>query len=160
MAKEFRIGQGFDVHRFRRGRKLILGGVEIPSKRGLLGYSDADAVLHALINAILGALGENDIGTHFPDSDPRYKGIASGKLLDAVLQIMRRKRYKLVNADVTLVAQQPKLSPHYARMRENVAKLCRVAPDRINIKATTTEHLGWEGKSKGLAATAVVLLSR
>jgi 2-C-methyl-D-erythritol 2,4-cyclodiphosphate synthase len=160
MSVNFRIGHGFDVHRFRRGRKLILGGIEIPSDRGLLGYSDADAVLHALINAILGALGEDDIGTHFPDSDPRYKGIASSKLLHKVLQIMRRKRYKLVNADVTLVAQQPKLSPHYGRMRESVAKLCRIAPDRVNIKATTTEHLGWEGKNKGLTATAVVLLSR
>src|SRR6185503_16692824 len=160
MAKEFRIGQGFDVHRFRRGRKLILAGVEIPSKRGLLGHSDADAVLHALINAILGALGENDLGTHFPDSDPRYKDIASGKLLTAVMKIMRRKRFKLVNADVTLVAQQPKLSPHYPQMRASVAKLCGLTPDRVNIKATTTEHLGWEGQGKGLAATAVVLLSR
>ncbi|MGH7875714.1 MAG: 2-C-methyl-D-erythritol 2,4-cyclodiphosphate synthase, partial [Candidatus Binatia bacterium] len=130
MAKEFRIGHGFDVHRFRRGRKLILGGVEIPSERGLLGHSDADAVLHALISAILGALGENDIGTHFPDSDPRYKGIASGKLLTGVLQIMRRKRFKIVNADVTLVAQQPKLSPHYLTMRESVAKLCGLTTDR------------------------------
>ena len=157
---DIRIGHGFDVHRFKRGRKLILGGVEIPHPRGLDGHSDADAVLHALINAILGALGDGDIGTHFPDSDPRYRNIASGKLLNAVLGIMRRKRFKLVNADVTLVAQRPKLSPHYAAIRKSVAGLCHVAEGRINIKATTTEKLGWVGKGEGMAATAVVLLGR
>jgi 2-C-methyl-D-erythritol 2,4-cyclodiphosphate synthase len=160
LAKEFRIGHGFDVHRLRRGRKLLLAGVEIPHDRGLAGHSDADAVLHALINAILGALGDGDIGTHFPDSDSRYKGIASSKLLLDVLGIMRRKRFKLVNADVTLVAQKPKLSPHYGRMRVSVADLCKVAASRINIKATTTEKLGWVGAGKGIAVTAVVLLSR
>ena len=160
MATDFRIGHGFDVHRFRRGRKLILGGVEIPYGRGLAGHSDADAVLHALINAILGALAEGDIGTHFPDTDRRYKGIASSRLLAETLLIMRRKRFKIVNADVTLVAQEPKLAPHYRRMRASVAKLCGVAPDRVSIKATTTEKLGWEGSVKGLAATAVILLRR
>jgi 2-C-methyl-D-erythritol 2,4-cyclodiphosphate synthase len=157
---DIRIGHGFDVHRFRRGRKLVLGGIEIPHDRGLAGHSDADAVLHALINAILGALGDGDIGAHFPDSDPRYKDIASSKLLTEVLRTMRRKRFKLVNADVTLVAQQPKLSPHYGRMRKSVARLCAVAENRINIKATTTEKLGWAGAGKGMAATAVVLLRR
>jgi 2-C-methyl-D-erythritol 2,4-cyclodiphosphate synthase len=157
---EFRIGHGFDVHRFRRGRKLILGGVEIPHDRGLAGHSDADALLHALINAILGALGDGDIGTHFPDSDPQYKNVASGKLLSEVLRIMRRKRFKLVNADVTLVAQRPKLSDHYESIRKSVANLCNVAESRINIKATTTEKLGWAGAGKGMAATAVVLLGR
>jgi 2-C-methyl-D-erythritol 2,4-cyclodiphosphate synthase len=157
---ELRIGHGFDVHRFRRGRKLILGGVEIPHDRGLAGHSDADAVLHALINAILGALADGDIGSHFPDSDPAYKDVASSKLLKEVLRIMRRKRFKLVNADVTVVAQRPKLSPHYARIRKNVASLCDVAEGRVNIKATTTEKLGWAGAGKGMAATAVVLLSR
>ena len=160
MAKDFRIGHGFDAHRFRRGRKLMLGGVEIPHERGLYGHSDADAVLHALINALLGAMGEGDIGTHFPDNDPRYKGIASGKLLAQVLRIMRRRRFKLVNADITLIAQEPKLAPHYARMRKNVAGLCNVLVERISIKATTTEQLGWIGAGKGMAATAVVLLSR
>jgi 2-C-methyl-D-erythritol 2,4-cyclodiphosphate synthase len=160
MATEFRIGHGFDVHRLRRGRKLMLGGVEIPHDRGLAGHSDADAVLHALINAILGALGDGDIGSHFPDSDPRYKDIESGKLLADVLRIMRRKRFKLVNADVTVVAQQPKLAPHYGRMRASVATLCGVAQSRINIKAATTERLGWVGGGKGMAATAVVLLRR
>lgn len=160
MAKEIRVGHGFDVHRFGRRRKLMLGGVEIPFNRGLVGHSDADALLHALINAVLGAMGEGDIGSHFPDSDPRYKDIASTELLRRVLQIARRKRFKLVNADVTLVAQQPKLSPHYGRIRKNVAALCRVAESRISIKATTTEKLGWAGAGKGMAATAVVLLSR
>jgi 2-C-methyl-D-erythritol 2,4-cyclodiphosphate synthase len=160
MAKEFRVGHGFDVHRLARGRKLILAGLEIPHSKGLLGHSDADVVLHAIINALLGAMGEGDIGTHFPDTDPRYKGIASGKLLDRVLQITRRKRFRLVNLDVTLLAQEPKIPPHYAAMRENVARQLGVRIDRINIKATTTEKLGWVGQGKGLAATAVVLLSR
>jgi 2-C-methyl-D-erythritol 2,4-cyclodiphosphate synthase len=157
---DIRIGHGFDVHRFQRGRKLILGGVEIPHDRGLAGHSDADAVLHALINAILGALGDGDIGAHFPDSDPRYKDIASGKLLKETLRIMRRRRFKIINADVTLVAQRPKLAPYYGRMRQSVARLCGVSEGRINIKATTTEKLGWAGAGKGLAATAVVLLAR
>jgi len=160
LSMELRIGHGFDVHRFRRGRKLILGGVEIPHDRGLAGYSDADALLHALINAILGALGGGDIGTHFPDSDPQYKNVASSKLLNEVLRIMRRRRFKLVNADFTLVAQQPKLAPHYGSIRKSVASLCSVAQSRINIKATTTEKLGWTGAGRGMAATAVVLLQR
>ena len=160
MAQEFRVGHGFDAHRFRRGRKLILAGVEIPHQRGLFGHSDADAVIHALINAILGAMAEGDIGTHFPDSDPRYQGIASSKLLGAVLTLMRRKRFRLVNADITLLAQEPKLAPHYLRMREKLAGRCRVGVDRISIKATTTERQGWIGAGKGMAATALVLLRR
>ena len=160
MGKNFRIGHGFDVHRFRRGRKLILGGVQIPHDMGLAGHSDADVLLHALINALLGALGEGDIGMHFPDSDPRYKGISSVKLLDTALGLMRRKGFKLVNADVTLVAQRPKLAPHYAAMRKSVARRFKVGENKINIKATTTERLGWAGEGKGMAATAVVLLSR
>jgi 2-C-methyl-D-erythritol 2,4-cyclodiphosphate synthase len=122
MAKDFRIGHGFDAHRFRRGRKLMLGGVEIPSSRGLAGHSDADAVLHALINAILGALSEGDIGTHFPDTESRYQGIASSVLLAEALTLMRRKRFKIINADITLVAQQPKLAPHYERMRATLPR--------------------------------------
>jgi 2-C-methyl-D-erythritol 2,4-cyclodiphosphate synthase len=160
MAKEFRVGHGYDAHRLVRGRKLFLAGVEIPFSKGLLGHSDADVVLHAIINALLGALGEGDIGTHFPDTDPRYKGIASGKLLDAVLRITRRKRFKLINLDVTLLAQEPKLAPHYAAMRENVAREFRIDAGRINIKASTTEKLGWLGQGKGMAAIAVVLLGR
>ncbi|MGH7827313.1 MAG: 2-C-methyl-D-erythritol 2,4-cyclodiphosphate synthase [Candidatus Binatia bacterium] len=160
MAREFRIGHGFDVHRFQRRRRLILGGVEIPHDRGLVGHSDADVLLHALINALLGAIGEGDIGTHFPDSDPTYKDIASTKLLDEVLKLMRQKRFRLVNADITLVAQRPKLAPYYARMRKNVATQLRVGESKINIKAATTEKLGWAGQGKGMAATAVVLLSK
>ncbi|MGB7949138.1 MAG: 2-C-methyl-D-erythritol 2,4-cyclodiphosphate synthase, partial [Candidatus Binatia bacterium] len=113
MAGELRIGHGFDVHRFQRGRKLILGEVEIPYAKGLAGHSDADVLWHAVINALLGAMCEGDIGLHFPDTDPRYKGIASAKMADKVLEIMRQRRFKLLNVDVTLVAQQPKLSPYY-----------------------------------------------
>ena len=160
MANNFRIGHGFDVHRFQHGRKLMLGGIEIPHTRGLYGHSDADAVLHALINALLGAMAEGDIGSHFPDTDPRLKGIASSEMLAEALRIMRRKRFKLVNADITLVAQAPKLAPHYLRMRRSVAGLCKVRVDRISIKATTTERLGWLGAGKGMAATALVLLAK
>jgi 2-C-methyl-D-erythritol 2,4-cyclodiphosphate synthase len=160
MAKDFRIGHGFDVHRLVRGRKLILAGLEIPHSRGLLGHSDADVVSHAIINALLGAMGEGDIGVHFPDTDPRFQGISSGQLLDRVLQIARRKRFKLVNLDVTLLAQRPKIARHYAAMRKVLARRCKVGENRINIKATTTEKLGWVGQGKGMAATAVVLLCR
>jgi 2-C-methyl-D-erythritol 2,4-cyclodiphosphate synthase len=158
MAREFRIGHGFDMHRFRRGRKLMLGGIEIPHALGLWGHSDADVLLHALINALLGALGEGDIGTHFPDTDPRYKGIASTKLLSQVVGIMRRKKHKLINADVTLITERPKLAPYYAAIRKNIAKQLDIAESKINIKATTTEKLGALGQGKGMAATAVVLL--
>jgi 2-C-methyl-D-erythritol 2,4-cyclodiphosphate synthase len=158
MAREFRIGHGFDVHRFRRGRKLILGGVEIPYRMGLAGHSDADVLCHAVINAVLGAMSEGDIGVHFPDTDPRYRGIGSTKMLDAVLRIMQRRHFKLVNVDVTLVAQQPKLAPYYAAMKKNIARRFGVAENKISIKATTTEKLGWAGQGKGMAATAVVLL--
>jgi 2-C-methyl-D-erythritol 2,4-cyclodiphosphate synthase len=160
MTREFRIGQGFDVHRFRRGRKLVLGGIEIPHRAGLMGHSDADVLLHALINAVLGAMGEGDIGSHFPDSDPRYKDIASTELLSTVLLMMRQKGWMLVNADVSLVAQRPKLAPYYSRIRKNIAKQFKTAETNISIKATTTEKLGWIGEGKGMAVTAVVLLRR
>lgn len=160
MAKEFRVGHGFDVHRFARGRKLVLGGIQIRHSKGLLGHSDADVVLHALINALLGAMGEGDIGMHFPDTDSHYKGIESGKLLEQVMRIMRRKRFKLANADVTIVAQEPKLAPHFAAMRKNIARRFKVGENKINLKAATTEKLGWVGAGKGMAGMAVVLLSR
>jgi 2-C-methyl-D-erythritol 2,4-cyclodiphosphate synthase len=160
MAREFRIGHGFDVHRFRRGRKLVLGGIEIPHPKGLIGHSDADVLLHALINALLGAMGESDIGTHFPDSDSRYKGISSTKLLGKILLMMRRKGFTLVNADVTVIAQEPKLAPYYSAIKKNVANQLKAAEKQINIKATTTERLGWIGKGAGMAATAVILLRR
>lgn len=132
----------------------------IPHSKGLVGHSDADVLVHALINALLGALGEGDIGRHFPDNDPRYKGISSLKLLDGVLRLMRRKGYRLVNADVTLIAQEPKLAPHYGAMRKSVAERINLSPQRVNVKAATTEKLGWVGKGQGMAATAVVLLCR
>ncbi len=160
MARELRIGHGFDAHRLARGRRLVLGGVRIPYAKGLQGHSDADVALHALVNAILGAIGAGDIGTHFPDSDARYKNIASGELLAETLRLMRAKRFKLVNADLTIVAQAPRLAPHYAAMRESIARLCRVAQDRISVKAATTEKLGWTGQGRGMAATAVVLVER
>lgn len=125
-----------------------------------MGHSDADVLLHALINALLGAMTEGDIGTHFPDSDPRYENISSTKLLQATLRLMRRKRFTLVNADVTVVAQQPKLAPYYSVMRKSVAEQLKTAEHKISIKATTTEKLGWLGKGEGMAATAVVLLRR
>src|ERR1044071_3521778 len=158
MPQDFRIGQGFDMHRFARGRKLVLGGVEIPHRLGLSGHSDADVLLHALVNALLGAIGEGDIGSHFPDSDPRYKGIASTKLLAQVSGLVKRRKFKLVNADMTLIAQEPKLSPYYSAMRRNVANVLAVQPARISIKAATTEKLGPIGRGKGIAAMAVVLL--
>ncbi|HEU4343372.1 MAG TPA: 2-C-methyl-D-erythritol 2,4-cyclodiphosphate synthase [Candidatus Binatia bacterium] len=158
MAREFRIGHGFDVHRFRRGRKLILGGVTIPYAMGLLGHSDADVVLHALMNAVLGALGEGDIGLHFPDSDSHYAGVSSTILLRKVLALMRQKNFQLVNVDLTIVAQRPKLAPHYAAMKKSIAYHLKLPEPRINVKATTTEKLGWLGEGKGVAAMAVVLL--
>jgi 2-C-methyl-D-erythritol 2,4-cyclodiphosphate synthase len=157
---ELRIGHGYDAHRFQRGRKLFLGGVEIPHRRGLAGHSDADVLLHALINALLGAMGEGDIGMHFPDSDSRYKDISSVTLARAVTRIMKRRGFRLVNADITVIAQEPKLAPHYQAMKSSVAKALKVIESKINIKAATTEKLGWIGQSKGMAAMAVVLLRR
>ncbi len=160
MARELRIGQGYDVHRLRRGRKLVLGGIEIPYDRGLIGHSDADVLLHALINALLGAMGEGDIGIHFPDSDPRYKNISSVTLLQNVSRIMRRRGFKLGNADLTVVAQQPKLTPYYGAMKKRVAGTLKVLESKINLKATTTEKLGPIGRGQAIAASAVVLLRR
>jgi 2-C-methyl-D-erythritol 2,4-cyclodiphosphate synthase len=160
MGQDFRIGHGFDAHRLVRGRKLILAGLEISHDRGLLGHSDADVVLHAIINALLGAMGKGDIGTHFPDSDNQYSNIDSGLLLESVLRIARRQRFKLVNLDVTLLAQAPRLAPHYDAMRASIARRFKVRESRISIKAATTEKLGWIGQGKGMAAMAVVLLRR
>jgi len=160
MASEYRVGHGFDAHRLVRGRKLILGGIEIRHSKGLLGHSDADVVLHALVNALLGALGAGDIGTHFPDNDPRYKGVSSALFLKDAMQMARKRRFNLINADITIIAQEPKLSPHYGAMKSIIAKHARIAESSINIKAATTEKLGWIGRGQGMAATAVVLLSR
>jgi 2-C-methyl-D-erythritol 2,4-cyclodiphosphate synthase len=160
MPNDFRIGHGFDVHRFVRGRKLVLGGVRIPHAFGLAGHSDADVLLHALINALLGAMGKGDIGTHFPDSDPRYKNISSEKLLNRVFQMMRRGKFRVVNGDITIMAQKPRLTPHFKKIRPSVARLLKIPAERINLKAVTTEGLGWIGEGRGMAAMAVVLLEK
>jgi 2-C-methyl-D-erythritol 2,4-cyclodiphosphate synthase len=159
-AEPFRIGHGYDAHRFGRGRKLVLGGVEVPYGRGLTGHSDADVLVHALMNALLGAMGEGDIGIHFPDSDPRYRGSSSLRLLQTVVQLMRKRKFELVNADITVIAQQPKLSPHYPAMKKTLATRLRSSEKSINVKSATTEKLGWIGQGKGMAAMAVVLLRR
>jgi len=155
---DMRVGQGFDVHAFAEGRKLILGGVEIPYERGLAGHSDADVLVHAVCDALLGAAGLGDIGHHFPDSDPQYAGVDSMKLLDHVMQTLREKGWVLNNLDATVIAQAPKLAPYIATMLERFAKVMDVDADQLNIKATTTEKLGFTGRGEGIAAQAVVLL--
>ncbi len=153
-----RIGFGYDVHPLVGGRKLILGGVEIPFEKGLDGHSDADVLLHALCDAILGALGEGDIGKHFPDTDPRFRGISSLRLLEAVASLLPEKFYGVENLDVSVVAEAPKIAPHIPRMIERISRVLNLAPERVNIKATTSEGLGFIGEGKGMAAYAVVLL--
>lgn len=155
-----RIGHGYDVHRLVAERKLIIGGVDIPYHLGLLGHSDADVLLHAICDAVLGALGEGDIGRHFPDSDPAYKGISSLKLLREVMALTAARGYTIGNIDATVVAQRPKLAPHIREMVENIATACDVGLDRVNVKATTTEELGFEGRGEGISAHAVVLVQR
>lgn len=155
-----RIGHGYDAHRLVAGRALTLGGVTIPHSLGLLGHSDADVLTHALCDAILGALGQGDIGRHFPDSDPQYRGISSLKLLSHVVGLMHAQGLGLANADVTVIAQQPKLAPHLPAMRANLAGACGVAEEAINLKATTTEGMGFAGREEGIAAHAVVLLQQ
>ena len=156
--QEMKIGHGFDAHRLVSGRKLILGGVEVEFELGLDGHSDADVVAHALIDGLLGALGAGDIGRHFPDSDPQYKGIDSLLLLAHAQQLVEAQGYALGNADLTIVCQRPKLAPHLAGMQVNLARCCKVAPAAVNIKATTTEKMGYTGRGEGIAAHAVVLL--
>lgn len=155
-----RIGHGYDVHRLVAGRKLILGGVEIPHETGLLGHSDADVLLHAICDAILGAIGEGDIGRHFPDSDPAYKGASSITLLQQVMRLAEGKGYKTGNIDATIVAQKPKLAPSIPRMVTNIAAALGTDPDRINVKATTTEELGFAGREEGIAAYSVALMEK
>lgn len=153
-----RIGHGYDVHCLVGERKLILGGVEIPHSLGLLGHSDADVLLHAICDAILGALGAGDIGQHFPDNDAQFKGISSLKLLKRVVELAAESGWTVGNLDTTLIAQQPKLAPHLAKMVENISCCCNVSPSQINVKATTTEQLGFEGRREGISAHAVVIL--
>jgi 2-C-methyl-D-erythritol 2,4-cyclodiphosphate synthase len=155
-----RIGHGYDVHRLVADRKLILGGVEIPHPLGLLGHSDADVLLHAICDALLGAIAAGDLGRHFPDSDPAYGGISSLKLLREVMSLTAARGYEVQNLDATVVAQSPRLASHIREMVENIATACQVDPGRVNVKATTTENLGFEGRREGISAHAVVLLRK
>ena len=155
-----RIGYGYDVHRLVEGRRLILGGVDIPWEKGLLGHSDADVLLHALMDAMLGAAALGDIGQHFPDSDERYAGADSLQLLAEVSRLLTEAGYRLVNADCTILAQRPKLMPHVPAMRANIARVLGVEPDAVSVKATTEEGLGFTGDGSGIAAHAVVLIER
>jgi len=155
-----RIGHGFDVHRLVPDRSLVIGGVTIPWQLGLLGHSDADVLLHAICDAMLGALGLGDIGRHFPDTDPAYKGIDSTRLLAHVVALASQQGYRVGNLDATVVAQQPKLAPHLPAMVARIAAICQVEAGRINVKATTTEQLGYTGRGEGIAAHAVVLMER
>ena len=153
-----RIGHGYDVHRLKAGRKLILGGVEIPWELGLDGHSDADVLIHAVMDALLGAAALGDIGKWFPDTDPQYRGISSMVLLQRVTGLLRERGYRVGNVDVTVIAQRPKLLPHIPQMRENLAAVLEIGTERVNVKATTEEGLGFTGNGEGMAAHAVCLL--
>lgn len=155
-----RVGQGYDVHRLVEGRKLILGGVDIPYELGLLGHSDADALLHAITDALLGAAALGDIGRHFPDTDPRYQGADSRVLLRGAVALLKEKGWRPVNVDATIIAQQPKLAPHAAAMVANVAVDLGISPDSVNIKGKTNEMLGYLGRREAIEAQAVVLIAR
>ena len=154
-----RIGNGYDVHRLTEGRKLILGGVDIPYEKGLLGHSDADVLVHAVMDALLGAAAMGDIGKHFPDTDPAYKGADSMMLLDHVRSLIEGNGYFIENVDATIIAQRPKLAPYIPDMKKNIASVLHIAPDQVNVKATTEEGLGFTGEGLGIAASAVFLLS-
>ena len=153
-----RIGHGYDVHALVEGRDLILGGVKIPYEKGLLGHSDADVLLHAVSDALLGAAALGDIGKHFPDTDPAYKGADSLVLLEHVASLVRQKGYYVSNVDVTMIAQRPKLAPYIPQMVENIAQALALSADRVNVKATTEEHLGFTGENLGMRCHAVCLL--
>lgn len=155
-----KVGIGYDVHRLVQERKLIIGGVNIPHVMGLLGHSDADVLLHAIMDAILGALGKGDIGKHFPDQDMAFKDISSLILLEKVAKTMQTEGYEIGNVDAVIVAQNPKMAPHIALMQENISRVLECDLNLVNIKATTTEWLGFEGRKEGISAQAVVLLER
>ena len=154
-----RVGMGYDVHKLTEDRKLILGGVEIPYEKGLLGHSDADVLLHAIMDALLGAAALGDIGKHFPDTDPAYKGISSIKLLEHVGKLLDDHMYVIENIDATIIAQRPKMRPYIDQMRENIAKALGVETDQINVKATTEEGLGFTGTGEGISSQAICLLT-
>ena len=154
-----RIGMGYDVHRLVQDRKLIMGGVEIPYEKGLLGHSDADVLLHAIMDALLGAAALGDIGKHFPDTDPAYKGISSMKLLTHVGELLEENRFLIENIDATIIAQAPKMRPHIEQMRANIADALRIETEQVNVKATTEEGLGFTGAGEGISAQAICLLT-
>ncbi|MGM0904345.1 MAG: 2-C-methyl-D-erythritol 2,4-cyclodiphosphate synthase [Bacillota bacterium] len=156
----FRIGQGFDVHQLADGRPLIIGGITIPYEKGLLGHSDADVLLHTIADACLGAIGEGDIGKHFPDTDPNFKDADSAKLLEHVWGMVKERGYSLVNVDCTIIAQRPKMAPHIDPIKERVAALLEGTIEQVNVKATTTEKLGFTGRGEGIAAQAVILIQK
>ncbi len=155
-----RVGMGYDVHRLTEGRELILGGVKIPWEMGLLGHSDADVVVHAIMDAILGAAALRDIGRHFPDTDPQYKGISSILLLKKVGELLKEKGYSIVNIDATIIAQKPKLLPYMDTMIENVAEALKLSADQVNIKATTEEGLGFTGSLQGISSQAICVIEK
>ena len=155
-----RIGSGYDVHKLVENRELILGGVNIPYEKGLLGHSDADVLLHAISDALLGAAALGDIGKHFPDTDPQFKGADSRKLLAHVWGLIFEKGYDIMNIDATVIAQRPKLAPHIEQMRKNIAETLKLDADQVNVKATTEEGLGFTGAGEGIAASAVCLLKK
>lgn len=157
---KMRVGHGYDVHRLVEGRRLILGGVEISWEKGLLGHSDADVLTHAVMDALLGAAGLGDIGTHFPDTDATYAGADSIKLLKSVTALLDHQGWKVGNIDATILAQRPKLAPHIPQMRERLARAMEVSPEQVNLKATTEEGLGFTGTGEGIAAHAVVLICK
>ena len=154
-----RVGMGYDVHKLTEGRKLILGGVEIPWEKGLLGHSDADVLIHAVMDALLGAAALGDIGKHFPDTDPAYKGISSIKLLVHVAGLLREQGYEVGNIDATVIAQKPKMAPHIPQMRKNMAEALGIPESKINVKATTEEGLGFTGSGEGISSQAICLLT-
>lgn len=155
---QFRVGSGFDVHRFAEQRRLVLCGIEVPYEKGLLGHSDADVALHALMDAMLGAAAMGDIGKHFPDTDERFKGADSVKLTEHVVAMLQEKGWRVNNADITIIAQQPKLAKYIPAMRSKVASVLQIEEECVNVKATTTEKLGFTGRGEGMAAEAVVSL--
>ena len=156
----FRIGQSSDIHQLAEGRRLILGGVEIEHTKGLVGHSDADALLHAIAEAVIGALGEGDLGKHFPDTDPQYKGISSLILLEHVTRLMEAKGFRIGNVDALIMIERPKMAPHISAMRKNIAAALRCGEDQVNVKATRGEKLGVVGREEGVLAQAVVLLEK
>lgn len=153
-----RIGIGFDIHRLAEGRSLLLGGVKIPHAKGLLGHSDGDVLLHALCDALLGAAGAGDIGSYFPDTDPKWKGVSSAQFVDKAMELVSRRSLRVANVDAVIVTEEPKLSPHRSAIQRSVAQILRVKDDRVNVKAKTMEKLGPIGEGEAMAATVVVLL--